>query len=152
MCGRGLGMFPLHTPRTWSVEPLLCQAPLPPPTGTRAVGGGTHQSGSCGRPRRFPRRLLLPWSDRVPGGRLLQGLTPTKPGSQRWESLQAQPWESSSRRLPPRAPETSPVEATLQRQATVRDGASFRPMRASSLGLDCRTPKALPPSHLWACH
>lgn len=112
---------------------LALQAPLPPPAGARPEGGGgPHQSGS------FPRRPLPQWKDQVPGGRLLQGLAPARPGSGRWESLQARPWESSSRGLPPGAPETPPEEAALRQAAgalvEVLNSGPRRPFRLHTFG------------------
>lgn len=82
----GDGTIPLRIQKTSRTESLLCQASLLPPMGTRPEeGGGLHQSVPCGQPGHFSRRRLLPT------GKLLQGLTQAKPGSQRWEAPQEGP-------------------------------------------------------------
>ena len=65
-----------------------CSAPtaFPPPPGDQAAAG--RESISARRP--FP--TLPPAMERPgPRGRLLQGLTQARPGSQHWESLQDRP-------------------------------------------------------------
>lgn len=110
---------------------------------------GSASEQALGHPGRFPRLLLLRWSDRVPGGRLLQGLTLARPGSRRWESLQARPLQNSSGRLPPRAPEMSPRSHSAP-PGRWQGGASLGPPRAVPQVLISRTLKPLPTSHLWA--